>query len=293
MHPLQKAGGCNLLASAFPIIDEFHSVMVRQSDLDISNYKGTRVLVAYSNSSPQPELSTLFNALSPRLFRFYRVITITKQSIFAINAEELSFMNEAIMVSGRAIATLILFILSIINVIRPVEIPLGRNRHFPLNLLTAPIIVIAILWASQCLGATTVGLTLPWRCLSNDVIDSTRDCVRGSNAYEILHVLIRASGTDGVKPYNILILFFSLAYMSITLDATGILKAAAYGVSNISGNNGTKFFIYFYLLITALSVFFGNDTMILSGTLFFVHYTDAVAVCIHFVQIAPLIYFCS
>ena len=65
------------------------------------------------------------------------------------------------MVSGKAIATLILFILSIITVIRPVEIPLGRKRHFPLNLLTTPIIIIAILWASQCLGATTVGSTLP------------------------------------------------------------------------------------------------------------------------------------
>jgi Na+/H+ antiporter NhaD/arsenite permease-like protein len=123
------------------------------------------------------------------------------------------------------------------------------------------------------------------------VVDSTWDCVRGSNAYEI-HVLIRISGTDGVKPYNILILFFSLAYMSITLDVTGILKAAAYGVSNISGNNGTKLFIYFYLLITALSGFFGNDPMILSGTLFLVYYTDAVKVCIRFVPITPLI-FCS
>ncbi len=60
------------------------------------------------------------------------------------------------MVSGKAIATLVLFILSIITVIRPVKIPLGRNRHFPLNLLTTPIIIIAILWAAQCLGATTV-----------------------------------------------------------------------------------------------------------------------------------------
>ncbi|KAF8728368.1 hypothetical protein AX14_006735 [Amanita brunnescens Koide BX004] len=63
--------------------------------------------------------------------------------------------------------------------------------------------------------------------------------------------------------------------MSITLDVTGILKAAAYGVSNVSGRNGTKLFIYFYLLITALSGFFGNDPMILSGTLFLVYYTEA------------------
>ena len=89
------------------------------------------------------------------------------------------------MVSGRAIATLILFILSIITVIHPVNIPLGRNRHFSLDLLTTPIIIIAILWASQCLGATTVSFMLLQRPRPNDVIDSSRDCVRGSDTNEI------------------------------------------------------------------------------------------------------------
>ena len=42
----------------------------------------------------------------------------------------------------------------------------------------------------------------------------------------------------------------------ITLDVTSIFKVAAYGVSNVTGRNGTKLFIYFYLLITALSDFF-------------------------------------
>lgn len=63
------------------------------------------------------------------------------------------------MVSGSAIATLVLFILSIILVIQPVAIPipfLRRKRHFPFNLTTAPIIAIAILWAAQCLGPREV-----------------------------------------------------------------------------------------------------------------------------------------
>jgi Na+/H+ antiporter NhaD/arsenite permease-like protein len=93
-----------------------------------------------------------------------------------------------------------------------------------------------------------------------------------------LQILICLRGTDGIKPYNILILFFSFAYMSITLDITGILKAAAYWVSNMSGRSGTKLFIYLYLLITALSSLFGTDPMILSGTLFLVYYTDAAKV---------------
>lgn len=88
-----------------------------------------------------------------------------------------------------------------------------------------------------------------------------------------LPIRISCSGTDGVKPYNILILFFSLAYMAITLDITGVLQAAAFWVSNKGGSNGWKLFLYFYMMLTVLSVFLGNDPVILSGTAFLVYYT--------------------
>ena len=76
------------------------------------------------------------------------------------------------------------------------------------------------------------------------------------------------------KPYNILILFFSLAYMAITLDITGILQSAAFWVSNRRGSNGRKLFLYFYIMLTVLSVFLGNDPVILSGTAFLVYYMN-------------------
>ncbi|KAF8178470.1 hypothetical protein BJ912DRAFT_856074 [Pholiota molesta] len=149
------------------------------------------------------------------------------------------------MVSGSAIGTLVVFILSIICVIHPFSFPillpvLGRKR-IHLNLTTAPIIAILILWAAQCLGPSVI-----------------RDGI---------------VGTDGVKPYNILILFFSLAYMAITLDITGILQAAAFWVSNKGGSDGWRLFIYFYMMLTGLSVLLGNDPVILSGTAFLVYYT--------------------
>ena len=80
---------------------------------------------------------------------------------------------------------------------------------------------------------------------------------------------------DGVKPYNILILFISLAYMAITLDITGILQAAAFWVSNQGGNKGRKLYFYFYVLLTTVSMVIGNDPVILSGTAFLVYYTSA------------------
>ena len=86
------------------------------------------------------------------------------------------------------------------------------------------------------------------------------------------------SGTDGVKPYNILILFFSLAYMAITLDITGVLQSAAFWVSNKGGSNGRKLFLYFYLLLSVISVILGNDPVILTGTVFLVYYTRVTEV---------------
>ena len=119
--------------------------------------------------------------------------------------------------------------------------PFFGRRRVHVNLTTAPILAIFILWASQCLGP-----------------QQFRDGI---------------AGTDGVKPYNILILFISLAYMAITLDITGVLQAAAFWVSNKGGNNGWKLFLYFYLMLTVLSVVLGNDPIILSGTAFLVYYT--------------------
>ena len=63
--------------------------------------------------------------------------------------------------------------------------------------------------------------------------------------------------------------------MAITLDISGVLQSAAFWVSNRGGSNGRKLFLYFYLLLTVISVFLGNDPVILSGTAFLVYYTSA------------------
>jgi Na+/H+ antiporter NhaD/arsenite permease-like protein len=144
------------------------------------------------------------------------------------------------MITRFSIVTLVVFIVSIFFVIVPVRIP--RTR-ISLNLTTAPILAIAILWAAQCLGPSVI---------------------RGGIV-----------GSEGIKPYNIIILFFSLAYMAITLDVTGILEAAAHWVRNKGGTNGQKVFIYFYILLTGISVIVGNDPVILTGTAFLTYYIKA------------------
>ncbi|KAF8550682.1 hypothetical protein OG21DRAFT_1524957 [Imleria badia] len=80
--------------------------------------------------------------------------------------------------------------------------------------------------------------------------------------------------TEGVKPYNILILFLSVAYMTTTLDITGILQAAALWVSNKGGYNGWKLYLYLFVMLTLFSIVLGNDPVMLSGTASLVYYTE-------------------
>ncbi|KZV92285.1 hypothetical protein EXIGLDRAFT_675295 [Exidia glandulosa HHB12029] len=157
------------------------------------------------------------------------------------------------MIDRFSIVTLVLFAISIYFVISPVSLPVPLSRRIfkrPLrlriDLITAPFAAVCILWASGCIDSTVV-----------------RDGI---------------VGTDGIKPYNILILFFSLAYMAVSLDLSGVLQAAAFWVSNKGGSNGWRLFLYFYLMLTAFSVVVGNDPVILSGTAFLVYYTKVAEV---------------
>jgi len=150
------------------------------------------------------------------------------------------------MITRYSIATLVVFIISITLVIVPIRIPLRIRRdprtyiNIPINLTTAPILAIAILWAAQCLGPSVI---------------------RGGIV-----------GSEGIKPYNIIILFFSLAYMAITLDVTGILEAAAHWVRNKGGTSGRKVFVNFYIFLTLVSMVVGNDPVILTGTAFLTYF---------------------
>ncbi|KAF7334735.1 CitMHS domain-containing protein [Mycena sanguinolenta] len=73
--------------------------------------------------------------------------------------------------------------------------------------------------------------------------------------------------TDGIRPYNILLLFISLAYMAITLDVTGVLQAAVFWVPF------SYVMISTFDMLTILSVFLGNDPVVLSVTVCLVYYT--------------------
>jgi len=63
-------------------------------------------------------------------------------------------------IGAPAWATLALFFISIVFVIRPVSfhvrIPVIGRTKITIGLMASPLICIAILWAAQCLGATQI-----------------------------------------------------------------------------------------------------------------------------------------
>lgn len=114
--------------------------------------------------------------------------------------------------------------------------------YFPLSLETAPVIGVLLLLASTTIDGSTIRLGV--------------------------------KGDENVKPYDVLVLFISLAYISIALDGTGALEAVAFWVSRKGGTSGLRLFTYLYFFFLGVGCIVGNDPLILSGTPFLAYLTQ-------------------
>lgn len=85
-------------------------------------------------------------------------------------------------------------------------------------------------------------------------------------------------GEEGVEPYDVLIFFISLAYIAISLDATGLLRYLAFQVCIKAGKNGMGLYLILYAFFWTLGVLVGNDPVILSGTAFLVYLTRVAGI---------------
>ncbi|KAF9184992.1 hypothetical protein BGZ50_003364 [Haplosporangium sp. Z 11] len=81
---------------------------------------------------------------------------------------------------------------------------------------------------------------------------------------------------SGVEPYAVMILFFSLAYICISLDMTGVFQYAAFWISKRGGGGGQRVFLSFFLLSSVMSGLASNDVVVLTMTPFLVYYAHAV-----------------
>lgn len=86
------------------------------------------------------------------------------------------------------------------------------------------------------------------------------------------------AGESGVFPYDILLLFLSLAYIAISLDATGLLRYLACHICKRAYFDGRVLYIGMYFFLWLAGVILGNDPVILSGTAFLVYITRTAGI---------------
>ncbi|KAH8728428.1 hypothetical protein GQ44DRAFT_609262 [Phaeosphaeriaceae sp. PMI808] len=80
-------------------------------------------------------------------------------------------------------------------------------------------------------------------------------------------------GARGIAPYDIMLFFLSLAYIAISVDASGLIRWLAFKVLQKGGKVGHRLFFYLYIFFFSLTAFIGNDPIILSGTAFLSYMT--------------------
>ncbi|KAH6886162.1 putative arsenite efflux transporter ArsB-like protein [Thelonectria olida] len=121
-----------------------------------------------------------------------------------------------------------------------------KRTHFvklrlPMNFITAPLIADLFLLAIKAIGRT-------------EVHDGT-------------------IGANNISPIDVMLFFITLAYIAISIDASGLIRWLAFKVLQWGGKVGHKLFFYLYAFFFALGSFIGNDPIILSGTAFLAYMT--------------------
>ena len=86
-------------------------------------------------------------------------------------------------------------------------------------------------------------------------------------------VLKSLSGERGLEPLGILILFFSMIFISIFLDITGFFEFCALFALKFAKTNGKRLFFSFYFIISLLTIFTSNDIIIITFTPFIYYFT--------------------
>ena len=74
------------------------------------------------------------------------------------------------------------------------------------------------------------------------------------------------TGTATIKPYSILILFMSQAYICCSIDLTGFFDYLALLTARAAANSGKRLFVYLFFLSGLLALFTSNDVVVLTLT---------------------------
>jgi Na+/H+ antiporter NhaD/arsenite permease-like protein len=88
-------------------------------------------------------------------------------------------------------------------------------------------------------------------------------------------------GSLNISPIDIMAFFLTLAYIAISIDASGLIRWLAFKVLQKAGSVGHLLYFYLYAFFFALGSFLGNDPLILSGTAFLAYMTRVSSNIVH------------
>lgn len=160
-------------------------------------------------------------------------------------------------ITPLGIVALILFVIAVLLIVWPVKFkfwitvpefadclfgePLRQPRKrtvmhitFKLGLVTAPAIVMLVLLACTA---------LTWQNIVDGIV-----------------------GTGLLEPWAVTVIFFSMSYMSVSLDETGMLAALSFWGAQKSGKSGRRLFFAVFVLSGVFTLFTSNDIVVMTLT---------------------------
>ncbi|KAG6010519.1 hypothetical protein E4U21_005870 [Claviceps maximensis] len=201
--------------------------------------------------------------------------------------------------SWRSIITLIVFIFTNINVLFPFHIPIYVPREFWdlfVRLLTRLRIISPRNHSSQGDAAPPGdehddddyqnGKRKPWVRFNFPMNLVTAPLIADLFLLAILAIGRRevhdgTIGADHISPLDIMIFFITLAYIAISIDASGLIRYLAFRILQWGGKVGHRLFFFLYAFFFVVGSFIGNDPIILSGTAFLAYMTRVSSNIVH------------
>ncbi|KAM3421463.1 hypothetical protein BST61_g1856 [Cercospora zeina] len=179
----------------------------------------------------------------------------------------------------RSIVTLIIFVMANLIVLFPFHIPLW----LPQRLVDASFAVLARLRLLPARLTTRQRHVFRVRAIAFERWNFPMDFVTAPLIADLFLLAIGAIGRtevhDGtvganhIAPIDIMVFFLSLAYIALSIDASGLIRWLACRVLRSGGKHGYRLYFYLYTFFFTMACFVGNDPIVLSGTAFLAYLT--------------------